>query len=152
MIPITAALVAALAAVTITPGVHGQSAEWREVDNPYQEDVDYAIGDSFEPAVEIDNVRWRWFRIDTDDLALYEADDSVRTEVTLEVENRGQKSARVLVILLLENEDGAPLDRIEFRPFKVPSSRIKERRETADLPVDSLRAARRVYLFFEIME
>ncbi len=51
----------------------------------------------------------------------------------VEFENRRAKSARILVILLLEDENGSPLDRIEIATFKLASGRLKEKNETVKL-------------------
>jgi hypothetical protein len=143
------AVVAAAAAASPTAA---QEPEWRTVDNPYQEDVEYAIGATYEPRVEIDDIRWRSFTIDTPEEGPFAAGEEIKTDVTVEFENRGGESARILVILLLEDEDGGPLDRIEVKPFKLPGGRLKERKDTTELPAEAVGSTRRVYLFFEVMD
>jgi len=145
-------IVAVLAAAAATSPATAQAPEWRTVDNPYQEDVEYAIGATYEPRVEIDDIRWRSFTIDTSEEGPFAAGEEIKTDVTVEFENRGGESAKILVILLLEDENGGPLDRIEVKPFKLPGGRLKERKETTDLPAESLGSTRRVYLYLEVME
>jgi hypothetical protein len=145
-------IAAVLTVAPMAPPAAAQNPDWRTVDNPYQEDIEYAIGTTHEPRVEVGGVRWRSFKIETPDRDPFAAGEPVSTEVTVEFENRSNKSARILVILLLEDEDGSPLDRIEMKPFKLAGGRLKETKTTAELPTAIVESARRVYLFFEIME
>jgi hypothetical protein len=131
--------------------VTAQEEEWRVVENPYQEDLAYSVGETFSPGVELDGLRWRSFRIAAAEGEIITAGEDVSTEVFLEFENRGRKGVRVLVILLLEDEDGTPLERIEARTFKVAGNRLKERVESVTISGDVLRATRRVYAFCEIV-
>jgi hypothetical protein len=135
-----------------TAPVLAQSADWERVENPYQEDVAYLIGDTFEPGVEVDGVRWHSFTVAAPDPARFRGGGNISTEVNVSFENRRAKSAKVLVVLLLEDGDGNPLERVEIRQFKVPASRMKERTEDVALPVSVYRETERAYLFFEIME
>jgi hypothetical protein len=145
------AIVAALALAVAVP-VAAQSIEWRVVDNPYQEDVNYAVGDRFEPGVAVRDIRWRSFTIAAPDRDPFAGGQTVDVEVIVEVENRRTDGVRILIILLLEDGDGNPLDRIEIPAFKVPGSRLKDRRQIAALPTTVIEATRRVYLFFEVLE
>jgi hypothetical protein len=149
------AVIAALV-VTVTLGFVGhasaQEAMWRLVDNPYQEDLDYTLGTTLTPRVEIDGVRWRSFLLESrrdPNLAAY---DQIPVDLTVEVENRSTQTEKVLIILLLEDADGAPLDRIEVKTFKIPSGRLKERTQSADILGQVLLDTRRVYAFFEVLE
>jgi len=129
-----------------------QSAEWRVVENPYQEDIEYTLGSTFTPRVEVEGVRWRSFTIEAPDGAFLVDGDEAEIEVTIEFENRSNTSAKILVILLLEDADGNPLDRIEARKFKLAAGRLKERKETVRLPAANIKAVERVYVFFEVMD
>ena len=141
-----------VAVITMTSIVaSAQTKEWRQADNPYQEDIEYTIGATFTPTVVIEGVRWHSFTIDVTDRDALVDSETVEVEVTLELENRRSKSAKVLIILLLEDADGRPLERIEVRPFKVGGNRAKVRDETAELPTPVIETARRAYLFLEIL-
>ena len=141
-----------ITAAAMASPVLAQDPDWRIVENPYQEDIEYSVGATHAPMIEVDGVRWRSFSLETPDFDLVGDDETVDTEVVLEFENRRIKSAKILVILLLEDENGDPLDRIAAKPFKLAGGRLKERKETAKLSVADLKAARRVYLFFEILK
>jgi hypothetical protein len=129
-----------------------QSAEWRVAENPYQEDVAYRIGDTFNPGVVVEGVRWHSFTVVAPDRGPTAGGVNLSTDLTVEFENRGSKSAKVLVILLLEDADGNPLERIEVRSFKVASGRLKERTEDIVLSSTTLDETERVYLFFEVVD
>ncbi len=151
-----ARLVVSIAAVVsvaaIAAPAAAQSADWRVVENPYQEDIQYSLGSTFTPRVEVEGVRWRSFLIEAPDRALLIDGEEVKIEVAMEFENRGNTSAKILVILLLENADGNPLDRIEVKRFKLAGGRLKERTETVKLPAATIKAVSRVYVFFEVLE
>jgi hypothetical protein len=138
--------------VCVSGTASAQSPTWREVDNPYQEDIVYQLGETYFPQVDVEGVRWQSLAIDVGDGGLIAAEQDVAVEVSVEVENRTASSERVLIILLLEDADGGPLDRIEMKPFKVGGERRKERRESTRLASEDLRATERVYLFFEVLE
>lgn len=129
-----------------------QSAEWRVAENPYQEDVAYRIGDTFNPGVVVEGVRWHSFTVVAPDRGPTGGSVNLSTGLTVEFENRGSKSAKVLVILLLEDAKGNPLERIEVRSFKIASGRLKERTEDVVLSSRTLEATERVYLFFEVVD
>ena len=148
---LSTAVVITATATTVAPGM-AQDADWRIVGNPYQEDIEYSFGSTHTPRIEVDGVRWHSFRIETPDGALLTDGETVETDVTLEIENRRTKSAKILVILLLEDENGNPLDRIEVKQFKVTGGRLKERTETASLSSEIITSARRVYVFFEVLQ
>jgi hypothetical protein len=129
-----------------------QSAEWKVSDNPYQEDVAYRIGDTFKPGVVVEGVRWHSFTVAAPDRGPTGGEVNLSTDLTVEFENRGTKSAKVLVILLLEDADGNPLERVEVRQFKVASGRMKERTENVVLSSRTISETERTYLFFEVMD
>ncbi|MGD8441595.1 MAG: hypothetical protein PVG53_13775, partial [Holophagae bacterium] len=151
-VPIRAVLAATALMVCVSGTASAQSPTWREVDNPYQEDIVYQLGETYFPQVDVEGVRWQSLAIDVGDGGLIAAEQDVAVEVSVEVENRTASSERVLIILLLEDADGGPLDRIEMKPFKVGGERRKERRESTRLASEDLRATERVYLFFEVLE
>lgn len=142
------AAVATAAAISATVGA--QSSDWRIVENPYQEDIEYSIGDSHSPRIEVEEVRWRALKIDGPDRATLFPGDEVEIDITLEFENRRNKSAKILVILLLEDAEGRPLDRIEMKQFKLAAGRLKERKESTTISETNYKAVERVYVFFEV--
>lgn len=143
------ALVVAAAIVWPTAAV-GQ--DWRQVENPYQEDIAYDFGETFTPGVDVAGIRWESLLIEIPNGELIAADQDATVEVAVTIENRTPSAERILIVLLLEDADGGPLDRIALREFKIGAERRKERRETTRIASEDLRAAERVYLFFEVLE
>ena len=150
--PVVVAIAAGITTAAMVNPVLAQNPDWRIVENPYQEDIEYNIGTTHAPMVEVDGIRWRSFSLELPDFGTVEDNETVNIEMVLEFENRRTKSVKILVILLLEDENGDPIDRITAKPFKLTGGRLKERKETAKLNVGDLKAARRVYLFFEILQ
>ena len=150
--PVVVAIAAGITTAAMVNPVLAQNPDWRIVENPYQEDIEYSIGTTHAPMIEVDGIRWRSFSLERPDFDLVGDDETVDTKVVFEFENRRTKSVKILVILLLEDENGDPIDRITAKPFKLTGGRLKERKETAKLNVGDLKAARRVYLFFEILK
>jgi len=144
--------IAALAVTGTAATGLAQESDWREVENPYQEDIEYTMGASVDPRVLVDGVRWRSFTIEAPDEDPFAEGATVEVELRVEVENRRSSGARILVILLLENADGEPLGRIEARQFKVAPGRLKGRSDSVQLSRRVIDSTRRVYLFFEVME
>jgi len=149
---ITASIAAVLTVAMIASPATAQNPDWRVVENPYQEEIEYDIGATHTPRVEVEKVRWHSFTIERRDPDLLRERETVDTEVTLMFENRGTKTTKILLILLLEDADGNPLDRIEAKRFKLASGRLKERKETVSLPSEVIRSTRRVYVFFEVLD
>lgn len=146
-------LAAAFLIIAAAAAVAGaQTPEWRLEDNPYQEDVAYSIGEVFEPGVAVDGVRWLSFTIAAPDPSLLVGTETFETEVLVSLENRRAKSAKVLLILLLEDADGNPLERVEIRQFKVPGNRLRERTEAVEFPNSYIDDVSRAYIFFEILQ
>jgi hypothetical protein len=150
LLRLVVSIAAAVTTTIVSAPTLAQSAEWRVVDNPFQEDIEYSVGTTHTPQVEVEGVRWRSFRIDAPDRARLEDGEDAEITIALEFENRRTKSARILVILLLEDADGNPLDRIEANQFKLTGGRLKQRTETATIPAANVEAVRRVYVFFEV--
>lgn len=144
-------LAAAIAALSTAVPADAQSDTWREVDNPYQEDLDYRIGATLNPGIEIDGVRWRSLLLEADGNDVVAAGEDVDLKVTVSFENRNPSSVKLLVILLLEDGNGAPLERVELATFKVGGQRLKERVESAAVTGDVVLATRKVYLFCEVI-
>ncbi|HSN57156.1 MAG TPA: hypothetical protein VLT32_20985 [Candidatus Sulfomarinibacteraceae bacterium] len=144
-------LAAAIAALSMAVPAGAQSDTWREVDNPYQEDLDYRVGATLNPGIEIDGVRWRSLVLEADGNEVVAAGEDADLKVTVSFENRNPSSVKLLVILLLEDGNGAPLERVELGTFKVGGQRLKERIDSATVTGDVLLATRKVYLFCEVL-
>lgn len=127
-----------------------QEGEYRAVDNPFQDDFEYRINTDLRPMVEIDGVRWTRFAIRTKEGQEIATDKNIPVTVELEFASSNQNKVKVLVIALLEDSGGGPLDRIECKPVGASTNRLKESVQKFKLPGNILEATRRVYLFIEV--
>jgi hypothetical protein len=136
--------------VVLIGSATAQEDVYRTVDNPFQDDFEYRINTDLRPMVEVDGVRWTRFAIHTKAGQEIATDKEVPVTVELEIVNSNQKKAKVLVIALLEDSGGGPLDRIECKPVAASANRLKKSVQKFKLPGDVLEATRRVYLFIEV--
>jgi len=127
-----------------------QEGEYRSVDNPFQDDFEYRINTDLRPMVEVDGVRWIRFAIRTKAGQEIATDKNIPITVDLEFVSSNQEKVKVLVIALLEDSGGGPLDRIECKPVAASTNRLKESVQKFKLPGDVLETTRRVYLFIEV--
>jgi len=127
-----------------------QEVEYRVVDNPFQDDFEYRIDTDLEPNVEVDGVRWTRFAIHIKKDQEIVADKDMSVTVELEFVSSNKEKAKVLVIALLEDSAGGPLDRVECKPVATSTNRLKESVQKFKLRGSVLEATRRVYLFLEV--
>jgi hypothetical protein len=143
---------AALAAAGVAGFSAAQETEFRSVSNPFQEGYPYRIGEDLAPGVEIDDFRWTLVRLITRAEGEIEPGEEIALTAELEFENRREDGVRVLVVLLLEDQRGNPVERLQFSPFRAGGGRFKVVREKFKLPGDVLLATEGLYLFCEIQE
>ena len=143
-----------LVAVLLIWGLVGvstaQDGEYRSVDNPFQDEFDFTVNSNIEPLIEVDGIRWRRFGLHVK--AGREIDSEKEVPVTVENDllNTTGSSAKVMVIVLLEDAAGTPLDRVECTTISVGADRLKESVQKFKLHGAVLEATRKVYLFYEI--
>lgn len=127
-----------------------QESEFNPVDSPYQDEFEYSVDTDLRPRVEVDGVRWVRFGVHTKEGQEIVADEETPVTVEVDVVNQNPDNARVLVIVLFEDAQGAPLDRIECKQFKVSGERGKESVQKFKLAGRVLLNTRKVYLFCEV--
>ena len=139
-----------LLVVGLAAAATAQEGEYRAVDNPFQEDFEYRINTDLQPNVEVEGVRWTRFGVHTKRGQDIVADKNMSVTVELEFVSSNQRGVKVLVIALLEDSDGRPLDRVECKPVTVSTNRLKESVQKFKLLGSVLESTRRVYLFVEV--
>ena len=127
-----------------------QEGSVRSVGNPYQEGVPYSVGDDLTPDVEIDGARWTLVRIAPNAAKNPKPGRDTPVVADLRFDNRSERSARLSVVLMLEDEDGNQLERLKFPGLKLAANRVKEFQYKFTVPGDDLLATRRVYLFCQV--
>jgi hypothetical protein len=129
-----------------------QETEFRAVSNPFQEGFPYTVGEEMAPNVNIDGVRWTLVQVVTKGDREIVEDREIPVVVDLEFENRRERAVNLLVILLLENEDGDPLERIRCNPIRAGAGRFKTATQKAKVMGNALLNTRRLYLFCELQD
>ena len=77
-------------------------------------------------------------------------ESSTRYLVDLRFDNRSKRGVDLVVALLLEDERGAPLQRLNCPEVHLGGGKAREFRHALTAPGDALLAARRVYLFLQV--
>ncbi len=129
-----------------------QETEFRPVSNPFQEGYSYRIGEDLAPAVDLEGLRWTLVRVAPKSDREISAGRDVAIIVDLEFENRGDNAVKVLVVLLLEDQRGNGLERLQFEPFRAGGGRFKAIRMKFKIRGEVLLATEGLYLFCEIQE
>jgi len=141
-------------AVTFVLGFSGavaaQSPDFTQVTSPFQDEFEYSVNTDLRPGVEVDGVRWTRFGVHTKEGKEIVADKEIPVTVEFDFVNQESSGARILVIVLFEDERGTPLDRIECNPVRASSERRKESIQKFKLAGNVLLAVRKVYLFCEV--
>lgn len=134
----------------MTATASAQDAGYRAVDSPFQDDFEYIVNADLQPLVEVAGVRWTRFGIFVK--GDREIDPERDNPVTVELGffNINPDGVKILVIALLEDENGVTLDRLECAKIKVGNDRLKESVQKHSISGAVLQATRRVYLFCEV--
>jgi hypothetical protein len=127
-----------------------QEGEYRSVDNPFQGEFDFTVNTNIQPLIEVDGVRWRRFGLHVKAGRDIDSEKEVAVTVENDLLNTTGSSAKVMVIVLLEDAAGTPLDRVECKTVSVGADRLKESAQKFKLHGAVLEATRKVYLFYEI--
>lgn len=144
------AVVAAAAFVCTPEPTHAQTGQFEKVDNPYQEDLDYTVNTDLRPGIEVDGVRWIRFAVRTKEGEEIVANEITPVTVELDLLNTGG-GAKVLVIVLFEDENGNPLGRIECGRVNPGKGRLRESVQKFSIDGSTLLATQKVYLLFEVL-
>ena len=142
-----AAVVLALACAT---PLSAQDDTARQSPNPYQEEIAFELGQPLAVNVEVEGVRWSTVRVSPPEGEQPAPGVDGTVVVDLSFDNRSRRGVDLVVALLLEDEGGAPLQRLNCPEVRLGGGKAREFRHSFTAPGDVLLAARRVYLFLEI--
>lgn len=148
MIQRTAFIAALVIWAVATASAQGDGV--RVVDNPFQDDFVYRVDNDLEPMVEIAGVRWTRFGIHVKGDNDIDPSKSVPVTVELDFVNTNPNGVKVLVIILFEDANGNPIDRLECDRVSVSGDRPKESADKYKVSGAVLQATARVYLFCEV--
>ena len=102
------------------------------------------------PGVAVAGVRWHQLSLTPRDEGEVPPEEEVPVVTELVLENVAEGSARVLVILLLEDDDHNALQRLELEPVKVRPERLVEESQKSKVLGSALLQATGVYVFVEV--
>lgn len=142
-----AAVVLALACAT---PLAAQDDTARQSPNPYQEEIAFELGRPLAVNVEVEGVRWVAVRVAPPEGEQPAAGVEGTVLVDLSFSNLSRRGVDLVVALLLEDEGGAPLQRLNCPEVHLGGSKAREYRHSFTAPGDVLLAARRLYLVFEV--
>jgi hypothetical protein len=141
-------IVAAFGVTLLASWAGAQDVE--QVASPYQSEYPYTIGTDLTPQVSVDGVHIDAIRVAPRQEGEIAADRDVEVEVTSTFTNNRPKTVHVLVVLLLEDEQGNALDRLEMPSVRVPSGKTRSGGERFTVRGRVVLDTQKVYLFCEL--
>lgn len=125
-----------------------ETPAYRTSDNPFQEDLPFAVGQPVELLVDVAGVRFRTLTVSPRGEVKEGA--SVSCDVQLDGSNQGDRKVEVSGVLLLEDAQGRGIERIPLEPFKVKAGRDFAESLRVTAQGGTLLTAQRVYVFLEL--
>jgi hypothetical protein len=142
--------VAVVLALVCGAPLAAQDDATRQSPNPYQEEIDFELGRQLAVNVEVAGVRWAAVRIAPPEGEQPAPAVESTVLVDLSFSNQGRRGVDLVVALLLEDEKGAPLQRLSCPVVHLGGGKAREFRHSFTARGGVLLAARRVYLFLEV--
>jgi len=140
-----------LLAMGLGPAVAtAQDGGFERVDNPFQQEYPYSVGEDLRPGVQIDGLKWYLVNISPRDPDDVRPGTPVKTIVRLGFDNTTDRNLKVIAVVLFEDAHGNGLDRVEIDDIRVPARESKVVREKVKLESDLLIATRKLYIFCEV--
>lgn len=127
-----------------------QQPTYRQVANPFQEELPYHVGDSIAPDVEISGVRWTLVKVDPLSEPPFESGRAIKVRVHLGFENVGDSTSKVDVVLLFEDDHGSMLQRLECKTVRVHTGEPRTFEQTYRIQGDVLTATANLYIFADV--
>jgi hypothetical protein len=139
-------VLAAIAVLLAVPVLAQEATDYAAGDNPFQADYAFTSGKPIALRVKVEGVD-----LDTLTLTLEPPEGTTANcRVKLAGTNSGKRKATLTGVLLLEDKDGRPLERISMTPFRVKSGRPFEPEEPLAVRAASAAAAAKVYFFLRV--
>ncbi len=133
-------LVAMTAAAQETPA-------FKVSENPYQEELPFAVGQPVRLLVDVDGVRFTTLTVTPRGET---KGGEVTCEVSLDGTNQRPGKVEVSGVLLLEDARGKGIERLPLEAFKAKGGKDFNESFRVSLRAETLQAAERVYVFLEL--
>ncbi|HOC41396.1 MAG TPA: hypothetical protein PKJ99_00155 [Thermoanaerobaculales bacterium] len=144
------AVVAAVMALAGAVPLAAQDDAPRRSPNPYQEDVAFELGRELAVNVEVEGVLWAAVRVSVPEGEQPAPGVDSTALVSLRFENRSKRGVDLVVVVLLEDESGARLQRLACPEVHLGGGKTRDFLHSFTAPGADLLAARRVYLFLQV--
>ncbi len=125
-----------------------ETTTYQPTDNPLQGEYAFAYGEPVTIMAAAGGMGFDSITISPQDEV--RAGDTVRCEVLVQGRNLSDEKLTVSIVMLLEEESGAGLERVTVDPFRVRGSRTFEETERVRVTGDALLAAAKVYVFAQV--
>ncbi len=140
-----------LAAVLASAGiVAAQGADLRVVGSPFTEEFDYKVGQILDLNLRLEGLRWSVLRAGARDEADWTEGKKVKTSFTNELENLTDRPLTLSIIILLEDDRGRQLERVELKKIKVGAGRYDEDIQKIKVDGGVLAETAKIYIFAEV--
>jgi len=140
-----------LAMVLATSGmVAAQGVDLRAVESPFAEEFDYKVGQTLDLNLRLNGLRWSVLRVGAGDEADWREGKKVKTSLTNELENLGDTSRTLSIIILFEDDRGRQLERIKLKNIKVGAGRYFEDIQKVKVDGGILAGTGKIYIFAEV--
>jgi len=121
----------------------------KEVDSPYQAEMNYHPGDLLELNLIIDGIRWSTFKLDAGDLSDLKSGNTTKIEVTNTLENVGSHTRSLSLVILLEDEKGSMLKRLTLGSIKLSKGKYRSDHQKFKVMDENLMELAKIYIFAE---
>ena len=128
----------------------GQDADLRDVSNPFQEEFEFSIGQTLDLEIRVEGLRWIVLRASAGDAQDWAAGKKIKTSFTNELENLNDMPLTLSAIILLEDDRGRQLDRVELKRIRVGGGRYVEDIQKIKIDGASLTETAKIYIFAEV--
>jgi hypothetical protein len=142
--------VAAVLLVVLAAGVAAaqQPGSYTPVENPYQADLAFTSGKPIDLFVEIDGVRVDGI------VVLPGGDPRAGEQVECQIQVLGvsvaDKRATVNAVILLEDAEDKPLERVTLDPFRIKAGKPFDEKQKRVVNGDALLGASKVYVLVQV--
>jgi hypothetical protein len=134
----------------ISAAATAQSPGFEAVDNPFQREYDYRVGEDLRPGVQVEGLNWYLISVSPRDPDDVRPGRSVTSDIRLGFENTTDGTLNAVAVILFEDAQGNGLDRAEIDGIRVPPGDSKVIKQKEKLQSDLLLATRRLYVFWEV--
>lgn len=141
-------MIALLALLSWTVVAAQETAQYKDVENPYQADFEFVPGRPVDLHVAITGVQFESLAVVPQTAAA--EGNAVDCDFELDGTSVAEKKFKVTTVVLFEGSDGRGIQRTSLEPFKVKPGKPFFEKQTLSVPGDALTGAKKVYIFIQL--